>query len=59
MTLNPAALDIMNRLRAEAQTDVTLNFFDTGLRTLSLDQPREYPKQTKVWRGCEEKQEAT
>ena len=51
MTLNPAALDVMNRPRAEAQTDVTLNFFDTGLRTLNLDQPREYPKQTKVWRG--------
>ncbi|TKB90834.1 MAG: hypothetical protein E8D41_11595 [Nitrospira sp.] len=40
MTLNPAALDVMNRPRAEAQTDVTLNFFDTGLRTLNLDQPR-------------------
>ncbi len=51
MSLNPAALDVMNRPRAEAQTDVTLNFFDTGLRTLNLDQPREYPKQTKVWRG--------
>ena len=51
ITLNPAALDVMNRPRAEAQTDVTLNFFDTGLRTLNLDQPREYPKQTKVWRG--------
>jgi hypothetical protein len=51
MTLNPAALDVMNHPRAEAQTDVTLNFFDTELRTLSLDQPREYPKQTKVWRG--------
>jgi hypothetical protein len=51
MTLNPAALDVMNRPRAGAQTDVTLNFFDTGLRTLNLDQPREYPKQTKVWRG--------
>jgi peptidyl-Asp metalloendopeptidase len=51
MTLNPSALDVMNRPRADAQTDVTLNFFDTGLRTLNLDQPREYPKQTKVWRG--------
>ncbi|MGA8514403.1 MAG: reprolysin-like metallopeptidase, partial [Burkholderiaceae bacterium] len=51
MTINPAALDVMNHPRAEAQTDVTLNFFDTELRTLNLDQPREYPKQTKVWRG--------
>jgi hypothetical protein len=51
MTLNPAALDVMSRPRAESQTDVTLNFFDAELRTLELDQPREYPKQTKVWRG--------
>ncbi len=51
MTLNPAALDVMNRPRAEAQTDVTLNLFDAGTRTLDLDQPREHPNQTKVWRG--------
>ena len=51
MTINPAALDIMNRPRAEAQTDVTLNLFDAGSRTLDLDQPREHLKQTKVWRG--------
>jgi len=46
MTLNPAALDIMNRPR----TDVTLNLFDIGPRTLDLGQPREHPNQTKVWR---------
>lgn len=51
MTLNPAALDIMNRPRTEARTDVTLDLFDIGPRTLDLDQPREHPNQTKVWRG--------
>ncbi len=51
MTLNPAALDIMNRPRTEARTDVTLNLFDIGPRTLDLEQPREHPNQTKVWRG--------
>jgi peptidyl-Asp metalloendopeptidase len=51
MTLNPAALDIMNRLRTEARTDVTLDLFDIGPRTLDLDQPREHPNQTMVWRG--------
>ncbi len=51
MTINLAALEVMNRPRAEAQTDVTLNLFDVEPRTLDLDQPREHPKQTKVWRG--------
>jgi hypothetical protein len=51
MTLNPTALDVMSRPRVEAQTDVTLNLFDAESRTLDLDQPREHPKQTKVWRG--------
>ena len=51
MTLNPAALDIMNRPRTEARTDVTLNLFDNGPRTLDLDQPSEHPNQTTVWRG--------
>ena len=51
MTINSAALDVMNRPRAGAQTDVTLNLFDAEPRTLDLDQPREHPKQTKVWRG--------
>lgn len=51
MTLNPAALDIMNRPRTKARTDVTLNLFDIVPRTLDLDQPREHPNQTKVWRG--------
>ncbi len=50
MTLNLEALDIM-RPRTEARTDVTLNLFDIGPRTLDLDQPREHPNQTKVWRG--------
>lgn len=51
LTLNPAALDIMNRPRTEARADVTLNLFDIGPRTLDFDQPREHPNQTKVWRG--------
>jgi len=40
-------LEVMNRSHA----DVTLNLFDAGPRTLDLDQPREHPKQMKVWRG--------
>jgi len=51
MTLNPTALDVMNRPRTEAHTDVTLNLFDNGTRTLDLDQPSEHPNQTRVWRG--------
>ena len=51
MTLNPTALDVMNRPRTEAYTDVTMNLFDNGPRTLDLDQPSEHPNQTKVWRG--------
>lgn len=51
MTLNPAALDVMIRPGSEARPDVTLNLFDGGPRTLDLDQSREYPKHTKVWRG--------
>ncbi|MGH7182935.1 MAG: hypothetical protein ACREJN_13280, partial [Nitrospiraceae bacterium] len=51
MTLNPTALDVINRPRANAQPDVTLNLFDAQPRTLDLDQPREHPKQMKVWRG--------
>jgi len=47
ITLNPSALEVMNRSHA----DVTLNLFDAGPRTLDLDQPREHPKQMKVWRG--------
>ena len=30
---------------------MTLKLFDAGPRTLDLDQPREYSKQTKLWRG--------
>jgi peptidyl-Asp metalloendopeptidase len=51
MTLNPTALDVMNRPRTEAHPDVTLNLFDNGPRTLDLDQPSEHPGQRKVWRG--------
>ncbi len=51
MTINPAALDVMHRSPADARPDVTLNLFDAGTRTLDLDQPREHPKQLKVWRG--------
>lgn len=51
ITLNRAALDIMSRPRTGIPTDITLNLFDGGPRTLDLDQPRWYPKQTKVWRG--------
>lgn len=51
MTLNRTALDIMSRPHTGTATDVTLNLFDGGPRTLDLDQPRGYPKQMKVWRG--------
>jgi len=51
MVLNPAALDVINRPRTNAQPDVTLNLFDAQPRTLDLDEPREHPKQMKVWRG--------
>ncbi len=51
IALNPTALDVMNRPRTEAHPDVTLNLFDNGPRTLNLDQPREQPNQTTVWRG--------
>jgi hypothetical protein len=51
MTLNPAALDVMNHPRTEAHADVTLNLFDNGPRTLDLDQPSKHPNKTKVWRG--------
>lgn len=51
LTLNSAALDVMSRPRTEAQTDVTLDLFDAGPRMLDLDQPRNHPKQMKVWRG--------
>lgn len=51
IALNPTALDVMNRPRTEAHPDVTLNLFDNGPRTLDLDQPREQPNQTTVWRG--------
>jgi hypothetical protein len=51
MRLNRTALDVMSRPRTGAPTEVTLNLFDNGPRTLDLDQPREHPKQTKVWRG--------
>ncbi|NWF71560.1 MAG: zinc-dependent metalloprotease [Nitrospirae bacterium] len=51
MRLNRTALDVMSRPRTGAPTEVTLNLFDANPRTLDLDQPREHPKQTKVWRG--------
>lgn len=51
MTLNRTALDVMSRPRTGIPTDITLNLFDGGPRTLDLDQPRGYPKQMKVWRG--------
>ena len=51
MTLNPAALNVMNRPRTLAHADVTLTLFDNGPRTLDLDQPSEHPNKTKVWRG--------
>lgn len=51
ISLNQAALDAMSRPRPGTPTDITLNLFDGEPRTLDLDQPRGYPKQTKVWRG--------
>ncbi len=59
MTLNPAALDIMNRPRTKAHTDVTLNLFDIGPRTLDLTSLASTPiRQRSGADGCEEKQEA-
>jgi peptidyl-Asp metalloendopeptidase len=51
MALNRTALDVITHPRTGPPTDVTLSLFDGGPRTLDLDQPREHPKQTKVWRG--------
>jgi peptidyl-Asp metalloendopeptidase len=51
MTLNRTALDVISQHRTGTPTDVSLTLFDAGPRTLDLDQPRGYPKQTKVWRG--------
>jgi hypothetical protein len=51
VALNRTALDVITHPRTGAPTDVTLSLFDAGPRTLDLDQPREHPKQTKVWRG--------
>jgi len=47
MALNPAAMDVLG----QPHTEVALNFFDGGTRTLDLDQPRTDSKQMKVWRG--------
>jgi len=51
MTLNPAALDVMSRPHTEPPTDITLNLFDAGPRTLALGQPHQQPNRARVWRG--------
>ena len=49
--LNPAALEAMKRARKEAKAGITLDLFDTGTRTLELDEPETHHNKAKVWRG--------
>jgi peptidyl-Asp metalloendopeptidase len=49
--LNPAALEAMKRARKEAKAGITLDLFDTGTRTLELDEPETHRNKAKVWRG--------
>lgn len=51
MGLNPAALKAMKRARKEAKPDITLDLFDTGTRTLELNEPEVHPNKAKVWHG--------
>jgi peptidyl-Asp metalloendopeptidase len=49
--LNPAALEAMKRARKEAKSGITLDLFDTGTRTLELDEPETHGNKAKVWHG--------
>jgi peptidyl-Asp metalloendopeptidase len=51
MRLNPAALEAMKLARKESKQDVALDLFDTGSRTLDLDEPEVHRNKAKVWRG--------
>lgn len=49
--LNPAALEAMKRARKESKVGITLDLFDSGTRTMELDEPETHRNKTKVWRG--------
>ena len=51
MALNPTALDALRSARKESKATVTLDLFDTGTRTLELDEPEVQGNKAKVWRG--------
>lgn len=51
MALNPMALDALRSARKERKATVTLDLFDTGARTLELDEPEIQGNKAKVWRG--------
>lgn len=51
MGLNPVALEAMKLARKESKQDVSLDLFDTGTRTLELDEPEVHGNKARVWRG--------
>lgn len=51
MGLNPAALEAMKLARKDSKQDISLDLFDTGTRTLELDEPEIHRNKAKVWRG--------
>jgi hypothetical protein len=51
MALNPIALDALRTARKESKAAVTLDLFDTGTRTLELDEPEVQGNKATVWRG--------
>ncbi len=51
MALNPAALDALQTSRKDSKATVTLDLFETGTRTLEIDEPQIHRNKAKVWRG--------
>lgn len=51
MALNPAALDALHSSRKESKATVTLDLFETGTRTLEIDEPQAQRNRARVWRG--------
>jgi len=51
MALNPVALDALHSSRKGNKAIVTLDLFDTGTRTLEIDEPQVHYNKAKVWRG--------
>jgi len=51
MALNLEALDALHAARKESKATVTLDLFDTGIRTLEVDEPQIHPNKAKVWHG--------